>query len=64
MEWTFEGGTDNGGYCTYCTVNCAVSVTCASSNITLRESNTWDIHDPIHHNLIDDIYFQNKILIV
>ena len=54
---------DNGGYCTYCTVNCTVSMTCPSSNIALRKSNTWDIHDLIHHNLIHDIYFQNKIIL-
>ena len=54
---------DNGGYCTYCTVNCTVSMTCPSSNIALRKSNTWDIHDLIHHNLIHDIYFQNRIIL-
>ena len=40
---------DNGGYCTYCTVNCTVSLTCPSSNMALRKSNTWDIHDPIYN---------------
>ena len=47
---------DNGGYCTYYHVNCTVSVTCPSSNVALRKSNTWDIHDPIHHSLIHDIF--------
>ena len=55
---------DNGGYCTYCTVNCTESVTCPSSSIALKKFKTWDINDPIHHNLIHDIYFQNKIPIV
>ena len=35
-----RGYMDNGGYCTYCTVNCTVSMTCPSSNIALRKSNT------------------------
>ena len=53
----------NGGYCKFCTVNCTVRMTCPSSNIPLRKSNTWDIHDITwtHHSLINDIYFQNKI---
>ena len=55
---------DNGGYCKYCTVNCTVSMACPSSNIALRKSNAWDIYDPIYHNLIHDLYFQNKIPIV
>ena len=36
---------DNVGYCAFCTVNCTVSMPCPSSNITLRKSNTWDIHN-------------------
>ena len=57
-QWNelLRGYMDNGGYCTYCTVNCTVSVTCPSSNIALRKSNTGDIHDPTHHNLIHDIF--------
>ena len=35
----------NGGYGKFCTVNCTVRMTCPSSNIPLRKSNTWDIHD-------------------
>ena len=37
---------------------------CPSSNIPLRKSNTWDIHNPIHHDLIHDTYFWNMIPIV
>ena len=37
---------------------------CPSSNIPLRKSNTWDIHNLIHHDLIHDTYFWNKIPIV
>ena len=40
-QWNeLRGYMDNGGYCTYCTVNCTVSVTCPSSNIALKKSNT------------------------
>ena len=31
---------DNGDYCTHCTVNCTVSMTCPSPNVALRKSNT------------------------
>ena len=53
----------NGGYITYCTVNCTVSMTFPSSKIAPRRSNAWDICDLIHHNLIHDIYFQSKIIL-
>ena len=39
-------------------------VPCFSSNIPVRKSNTWDIHNLIHHDLIHDTYFRNKIPIV
>ena len=55
---------DNVGYCKFCTVNCTVSMPCPSSNIPLRNSNTWDIHNIIHHDLIHDTYFWNKMPIV
>ena len=55
---------NNVGYCTFCTVNCTVSMPCPSWNIPLRKSNTWDIHNLIHHDLIHDTYFRNKIPIV
>ena len=55
---------NNVGYCTFCTVNCTVSMPCPSSNIPLRKSNTWDIHNLIHHDLIHDTYFRNEIPIV
>ena len=55
---------DNGGYCTFGTVNCTVSMTCSSSNVPLRKSNAWDIHDLIYHNLTHDTYFRNKLPIV
>ena len=55
---------DNVGYCTYCTVNCIVNMPCPSSNISVRNSNTWDTHNLIHHDLIHDTYFRNEIPIV
>ena len=55
---------DNCGYCTYFTVTCTVTCKCPPSNIPLRKSNAWDTHDLIHHNLIYDTYFPNKIAIV
>ena len=41
-QWNelLRGYMDNGEYCTYCTDNCIVSMTCLSSNIPLRKSNT------------------------
>ena len=54
---------DNVGYNTFCTVNCTVIVPCPSK-IPLRKSNTWDIHNLIHHDRIHDTYFRNKIPIV
>ena len=57
------GYIDNAGYCTFCTVNCTVTMPCPSSNIPLRKSDTWDIHYLIH-DLIHDTYFVNKIPIV
>ena len=57
------GYIDNAGYCTFCTVNCTVTMPCPSSNIPLRKSDTWDIHNLIHA-LIHDTYFVNKIPIV
>ena len=55
---------DNVGYCTFCTINCTVYMPCPSSNIPLRKSNIWDIDNLIHHDLMHDTYFRNKIPIV
>ena len=48
---------DNGGYGTYCAVICTVSMTCPSSNIALKKSKTWDIHDSMH-SLIHGIFLE------
>ena len=56
-QWNelFRGYIDNGGYCTYWTVNCTVCMIWPSSNIAFRNPNKWDIHDPIHHSLIQNL---------